>query len=73
MIKTEKIEVHGFLCTSNFGGIEISLVDGDSLLVRCNAGNPTDWRAKKIEYDSEGEPYFKAYGNTYPLSEFMRV
>lgn len=64
------------LTTSNFGGMEIELDDsGDGLRYRWNqSGKPDEAVEAEIEYDTDGEPYFKtAEGESYFLSDFMRV
>ena len=64
------------LTTSNFGGMEIEVDDsGDGLRYRWNQSDSPDEPVEaEIEYDTDGEPYFKtAEGESYFLSDFMRV
>jgi hypothetical protein len=72
------IKTHATLCTSNFGGIEISINDDGSLYARTNfSGIPGKWVLRPInEYVETDDGFistFTLYGTEYSLNDFMRV
>lgn len=67
-------KVHGVYADSNWGGIEISLVDGASYLYwRQNYGTPKKWHRAKIQQTMGGKPFFVARGLRVHLDTVMRV
>ena len=88
VIEQEEFTPHGYLCTCNFGGIEIEIhPSGDSLRWRYNFGEEdpnlnTDIKEAEIQhvYDDEtGETQAGFWigeeptADFYSLSEFMRI
>lgn len=67
--------VNGVYGMSNFGGIEVSLDDGngEALYYRFNYDDPGKWRKVKIYETTAGRLYFRAYNRRYYLDQFMRV
>jgi len=73
-MQNEKLTVHGVYTLSNFGGLEVSVVDGaDYLYWRNNYGKPERWRRARIYYTKSYGAYFTAGGFRVYLSEVMRI
>ena len=73
-----KEKVIGVYPLSNFGGIEILSIDGDTVKWRYNFGQPEETNESKIFYcveNEEGEEVdgFFANDNLIELSEILRV
>ena len=75
-----KDTVIGAYTISNFGGIEILAIEGDTVKWRYNFGEPQESQESVIEYyfeNEEGEevdePMFMADGNIIEFSEILRV
>ena len=74
----KQIKVHASLCTSNWGGIEISMNDDGTLYARSNTGSGVcKWVKRPInEYVETEDGYtstFTLYGTEYSIDNFMRV
>lgn len=67
--------VNGVYADSAFGGIEVSLEDGngEALYYRFNYGDPGKWHKVKIYETTAGRFYFKASGKRIYLDEVMRT
>lgn len=81
---TKERKVHGTLPLSNWGGLEISLMDveHDYMYVRDNYGTPGEWVKTEIlhtidkedpELEEEDCMHFVFKGTDYKMSEVLRI
>ena len=66
---------HGYITLSNWGGIEVMIDEsGDGVHYRFSFGSPDEEILDaEIEYDKEGNAFFRHAKTKYYLSEVMRI
>lgn len=73
-MKDKELKVHGVYPESNFGGTEVSIVDGEDFLFwRMNFGQEGKWNKAKIYYTRNERSYFLAGSRRIHLDEVLRI
>lgn len=71
-MKPKDFTPHAALCLSNWGGIEIMLDDNcESVYYRYY--DKLGQRPCRIDYDKDGEPFFRCKYGKFNIGEFMRI